>query len=237
MKKGGRWRTQLLSLTVLLLIIAAGLWYFLGAWVYQPLLLIGFSILGTQCGAEFGRRILSNLATKISQSAKSEEVKVTDESQQEEPANEAALNEVVLSRVRQSEGPAGAALNSYLSQVVGTFAMAVLVIGLCVLIFVRAQLGDKPQWMGGAAFVVALIVLGIFMWIILGEPFYKCLAPYYDWHNFFPPLSALTVFRISVLLIYSALVFMLYYPNLPTSTRISVPPKEEVRHIQPEKVQ
>jgi len=221
MKKSAQWRAQFLGTVVSLLITGGSLCYFWGWWVLQPLLLICFSIVGTQCGAEFGRRTLSNLTSKLNENSPSDEIHRTTSLQgttNSRSSREEELIAVVTSRVQQAGTAAGSALNAYLSQLVGTFAMSVLVIGLCVIIWLQPQLGIiRPSWMATAVFIVPILMLVIFIWILLREPFYKSLSRFYDWHGFFPPPTALTIFRVAVLIIYCVLVFMLYYPNLTTS--------------------
>lgn len=209
MNTNQRGQKEMLSLIAGLLLLAGVLLYFWGRWVCQPLMLIGFSVLGTQFGAGFGRRVLNNLAAKTTAEAPAEiEGNRLD-------TKDSELLEVIKIRNKQAQTPAGAALNSYLSQVVGTFAMVFLIVGVCLILMFHRILGvDRPDWVLLTAGLVVVVVCILLFWLLIQEPLHsKSISPYYNWPGFFPPKTALTFFRIAVLIIYSGLVFILYYPN------------------------
>jgi hypothetical protein len=229
-----RSRIELVCLVIGLLSLAAILWHLFGLWVWQPLMLIGFSILGTQFGAQFGRTILINLARRLTATGTASEASADSSL----PENE--LLKVIKDRAEQAGTPAGIALNSYLSQVVGAFSMVILIIGVCIILMCHKILGvSRPDWAFPAAGGALVVVIMLLVWLLLKEPLHSTtIRPYYNWTGFFPPRSPLTFFRITVVVIYSLLVFTLYYqrPNqnqkpqsmsLPVEKHVDVPTKPE----------
>ncbi len=214
-----RWPQYLMWLLVIVLAVSP---FVLGRWAWQPIIVVATGVIATQIASRFGQTTLEALAKTFTYNGSSD--------RQEAIASESAetgvaqIKEVIEMRIRKGNKEAREALESYLNQVVGSWGMVILVVGAIVAIVVRPYLGiPNPSWMNLVLIVSILLTVALLIWLTTtGFVGSRAIMIYYGHHKLAPPSGPLTVFRASVLIIYSFLIFVGYWPSSGNAPQIGV---------------
>lgn len=183
-------------------------------WLFQPFLLIFFVLLATQVGSMCAKQVFIGLVKNLPP----EDEQVASDSQEDEQSRQRRiqLEKLIRQRAQAENQKAAAALESFLSQVVGTWATVVLTFGLTIVLLLREITTGvpNPTWLPFVLIAVLLLVaswvVGLFATGALGS---KPIIQYYDRNAWYPPKGALTSFRIAMLIAYSLLVVAAHFPN------------------------
>ncbi len=204
-----KWLVWILALTLLVLLCI------FGKWAWQPVILIITGVVATQAGSRYAQTTLQQLVEKLTYQDETESTQCSED----EKKITKALRESIEDRLRPAKRDGHDAVDSYLNQVAGSWAMAFLVIGIAGMLFLRPTLlgVENPKGITTVAVVALVVTILLIAWIvtmgIVGSS--KEIIIYFGHKSKYPPSGALTVFRAAVLIIYSCLVFAAYWPKPP----------------------
>jgi hypothetical protein len=207
-----RWPLWLVWALVIVLVLMP-MPFMLGRWAFQPVLMIFASVIATQIGSRYGQTTLNHLVRTLTY--KDPDGAETAQVSEEEKRKLNVLKEAIETRLQPEKKEGHGAVDSYLNQVAGSWAMVILIIGLAIMLSTRPYLGiQNPPWMGNVIIIALLLIIGLLIWIatkgIVGS---KSIIIYCGHNKIYPPNGALTIFRAAVLIIYGCLVFAAYWPK------------------------